>query len=103
MQQLFQNLINNAINFNDKKEGLVEISCFDEEEHYVFSIKDNGKGVALECQKHLFDISKYFNNNNRSTGLGLSIAKKIVEILNGKIWIESELGVGTTFFIELKK
>ncbi len=103
LQQLFQKVICNALNFIDKPIGIVEIDYKEDKKGYIFSIKDNGKGVALECQKHLFDISKYFNNNNRSTGLGLSIAKKIVEILNGKIWIESELGVGTTFFIELKK
>ena len=100
---MFQKVICNALNFIDKPIGIVEIDYKEDKKGYIFSIKDNGKGVALECQKHLFDISKYFNNNNRSTGLGLSIAKKIVEILNGKIWIESELGVGTTFFIELKK
>lgn len=103
LQQLFQKVICNAINFIDKPKGIVEIDFKEDKKSYIFSIKDNGKGVALESQRHLFNISKYFNNNDRSTGLGLSIAKKIVEMLNGKIWIESELGVGTTFYIELKK
>jgi PAS domain S-box-containing protein len=103
LQQLFQKVICNAINFIDKPKGIVEIDFKEDKKSFIFSIKDNGKGVALESQRHLFNISKYFNNNDRSTGLGLSIAKKIVEMLNGKIWIESELGVGTTFYIELKK
>jgi PAS domain S-box-containing protein len=103
LQQLFQKVICNAINFIDKPKGIVEIDFKEDKISYIFSIKDNGKGLALESQRHLFNISKYFNNNDRSTGLGLSIAKKIVEMLNGKIWIESELGVGTTFYIELKK
>lgn len=103
LQQLFQKVICNAINFIDKPKGIVEIDFKEDKKSCIFSIKDNGKGVALESQRHLFNISKYFNNNDRSTGLGLSIAKKIVEMLNGKIWIESELGVGTTFYIELKK
>jgi PAS domain S-box-containing protein len=103
VQQLFQNVISNAINFIDKPKGIVEIDCIEERNKYIFSVKDNGPGVAKENQNQIFNISKYFNNNNRSSGLGLSIAKKIVEICNGTIWIESELGVGTTFFIELKK
>lgn len=103
LQQLFQNVISNAVNFIEKPKGIVEIDCKEERNTYIFSVKDNGRGVAKENQHQIFNISKYFNNNNRSTGLGLSIAKKIVEICNGSIWIESELGVGTTFFIELKK
>lgn len=103
LQQLFQKVICNAVNFIDKPEGIVEIDFKDDQNTTVFSVKDNGRGVALENQPHIFNISKYFNNNDRSTGLGLSIAKKIVEMFNGKIWIESELGIGTTLFIELKK
>ena len=100
---MFQNVISNAVNFIEKPKGIVEIDCKEERNTYIFSVKDNGRGVAKENQHQIFNISKYFNNNNRSTGLGLSISKKIVEICNGSIWIESELGVGTTFFIELKK
>ena len=100
---MFQNIISNAVNFIDKPEGIVEIDYKEEQSSYIFSIKDNGRGVAKENLHQIFKISKYFNNNNRSTGLGLSIAKKIVEICNGTIWIESELGVGTTFFIQLNK
>jgi PAS domain S-box-containing protein len=103
LQQLFQNVICNAVKFIDKPKGIVEIDYKEDRNSYIFSIKDNGRGVAKENQPHLFNVSKYFNNNDRSTGLGLSIAKKIVELFNGKIWIESELGVGTTFYIELKK
>jgi len=103
MQQLFQNVISNAVNFIDKPKGEVEIDFIEEQNSYIFSIKDNGQGVAKENQHQIFNISINGSEHERSTGLGLSIAKKIVEMFNGKIWIESELGVGTTFFIELKK
>lgn len=103
LQQLFQNIISNAVNSIDKPKGNIEIDFNEGRNSYVFSIKDNGRGVAKENQHQLFNISKYFNNNDRSSGLGLSIAKKIVEVFKGRIWIESELGIGTTFYIELKK
>lgn len=103
LQQLFQNVISNAVNFIDKPKGFVEIDFNEELNSYIFSIKDNGQGVAKESQHQIFNITKTGSKNERSTGLGLSIAKKIVEMFNGKIWIESELGLGTTFFIELKK
>ena len=103
LQQLFQNVISNAVNFIDKPKGIVEIDYKEERNSFIFSIKDNGPGVAEENQNKIFIISKYLNINGSSTGIGLSIAKKIVELFDGRIWVESELGIGTTFFIELKK
>ena len=103
IQQLFQIIMSNAVNFIDKPKGIIEIDYEEERDSYIFTIKDNGRGIAKENQYQIFTISKYFNNHDRSIGLGLSIAKKIVEMFNGRIWIESELGIGTTFYIELKK
>ena len=103
MQQLFQNLINNAINFNDKKEGLVEISCFDEEEHYVFSIKDNGVGISKNNHEKIFLIFESIAHDDKSSGIGLSIVKRILDNSNEKIWLDSQENVGTTFFFTLHK
>ncbi|CAM4025142.1 MULTISPECIES: PAS domain S-box protein [Flavobacterium] len=103
MQQLFQNIISNAVNYIDKEEGLVEVDFFEKEHSYVFSIKDNGPGIALENQEKMFNTFQSFTNSEKSTGLGLSIVKKVIETYKGKIWLESELKVGTTFFIKLKK
>jgi signal transduction histidine kinase len=104
MQQLFQNIISNAVNYNDKPEGTVEVDYEENESSYIFSIKDNGTGIATENQEKIFNVfQSYVANNEKSTGLGLSIVKKIVDMYNGRIWLESDLGKGTTFFIELKK
>lgn len=104
MQQLFQNIISNAVNYNDKPEGTVEVDYEENETSYVFSIKDNGIGIAKENQVKIFNVfQSYVPSNEKSTGLGLSIVKKIVDMYNGKIWVESDLGKGTIFFIELKK
>lgn len=103
MQQLFLNIISNAVNYIDKPLGYIEISFEEEKQYYVFAIKDNGPGIAKENQAKIFKIFQSFTSNNRSTGIGLSIVKKIVENYNGKIWIESELTKGTTFFIKLPK
>jgi signal transduction histidine kinase len=103
IQQLFQNIIGNAVIYVDKPEGLVEVGSVEYEEYYVFSIKDNGPGIAKENQEKIFNVFQSFTTSDRSTGIGLSIVKKIIETYNGKIWIESELGTGTTFFIKLNK
>ena len=103
VQQLFQNLISNAVNYIDKPIGTVEVSCEEDSKHFIFSIKDNGPGIAQENQEKIFKIFQSLEKSEKSTGLGLSIVKKIVDNYNGKIWIESEIGKGTTFFVQLNK
>jgi signal transduction histidine kinase len=103
VQQLFQNLISNAVNYIDKPIGTVEVSCLEDPKHFIFSIKDNGPGIAQENQEKIFKIFQSLEKSEKSTGLGLSIVKKIVDNYNGKIWIESEIGKGTTFFVQLNK
>ncbi|MEL1240888.1 PAS domain S-box protein [Flavobacterium flavipallidum] len=103
VQQLFQNLISNAINHNDKAQCLIEIDCKESNENYIFTIKDNGPGISKEQQQGIFTIFQSYSKDEKSTGLGLSIVKKVVESYQGEIWIESELTKGTTFFIKLNK
>ncbi|NHN26605.1 PAS domain S-box protein [Flavobacterium jejuense] len=103
MQQLFQNIISNAVYYIDKPEGLVEVGSFEEKDYYVFSIKDNGPGIAKENQEKIFKIFQSFTQHEQSTGIGLSIVKRIIDNYNGEIWVESEMKQGTTFFIKLPK
>ncbi|KYG74920.1 PAS domain S-box-containing protein [Roseivirga ehrenbergii] len=105
IQQLFQNLISNAINYIDKPKGLVEISCKETSDYYLFAIKDNGIGIPERYHKKIFGIFQSLDSSrkNGSTGIGLSIVKKIVEQYNGEISLQSEEGLGTTFYVKLKK
>ena len=66
-------------------------------------IEDNGVGIPEKFHKKIFEIFQSIGDNERSTGIGLSIVKKIVDRYQGKVWIESELGKGTKFFFTLKK
>jgi signal transduction histidine kinase len=103
MQQLFQNLISNAINFNDKPSGIVEISCEEQLEQYVFSIKDNGVGISKKNQSKIFQIFESINDDDKSSGIGLSIVKRILDNSNEKIWIESQENIGSIFYFTLHK
>lgn len=103
MQQLFQNIISNAVYYIDKPEGLVEVDFEEKGNSYIFSIKDNGPGIPEENQEKIFKIFQSFTQHEQSTGIGLSIVKRIIDNYNGKIWIESEMKQGTTFFIKLPK
>lgn len=103
LQQLFQNLISNAIKYNDKEEGLIEIGYMDMGKTYQFHIKDNGKGIDEKYYQKIFDVFQKLENTQNSNGIGLSIVEKIISAYGGKIWLTSELGVGTTFFFELNK
>lgn len=102
-QQLFQNLISNAVKFNDKKKGVIEINVFDKKSFFQFSIKDNGIGIDKKYHNKIFKIFHALHENKDSTGIGLSIVKKIIDFFKGEIWIESELKKGTTFHFTLKK
>ncbi len=104
LELLFYHLISNAINFNDKgTHGLVEILYADEPDFWKFKIKDNGKGIAEKYFETIFIAFQKLENDYKSTGIGLSIVKKIVEAYKGKIVLESLAGKGTTFTFTLKK
>ena len=103
MQQLFQNLISNAVNYNDKPNGTVEIGVQEEDNQYVFSIKDNGAGIEEENKIKIFQMFQSFNKADKSTGIGLSIVRRIIENEGGEIWFESEEGIGTTFYFTIQK
>lgn len=103
VQQLFQNLLSNAVNYTDKEEGNINIGWTENDTHFIFSIKDNGIGIAKEDQHKIFDIFSSLGKHKRSTGVGLNIVKKVVDMYQGEIWLESEVSIGTTFFFSIKK
>lgn len=102
-QQLFQNLLSNAIKFSNKDEGIVEIDFVEQPSFYQFSVKDNGIGIEKKFHDRIFKIFQSLHKSKESTGIGLSIVKKIVDVYEGNIWLESEPGKGTTFFFTIKK
>lgn len=102
-QQLFQNLISNAIKFNNKEIGLIEIDVTDKVSYYQFSVKDNGIGINEKYFDKIFKIFHSLTDNKESTGVGLSIVKKIVDLYNGEIWVESTEDINTTFHFTIKK
>ncbi len=102
-QQLFQNLIQNAIKFNDKDKGIIEVTCKTKDDHYEFAVSDNGIGINAAYHQKIFKTFTKLESSSASSGVGLAIVKKVVELNQGKIWLESEEGKGTTFFFTLKK
>lgn len=100
--QVWQNIIGNAIKFSHQN-GVVKIELF-KNENFVVKISDDGIGMNEETQSHIFD--KFFqgdtSHSKDGNGLGLSLVSRIIKILNGKISVESKLGVGTIFTIVLK-
>lgn len=103
MRILFQNLLANAIKFNKSKPPIVEVSAKKHKKTVVFAVKDNGIGIDKKDVKKIFLIFKRLHNRSdyEGYGIGLSHCKKIAELHQGKVWVESELGKGSTFFFEL--
>jgi light-regulated signal transduction histidine kinase (bacteriophytochrome) len=103
LKQLFQNLIDNAIKYNDKALGLIEIGVEDENDFWKFYVKDNGKGIEEAYFDKIFKVFQKLENYTESSGIGLSIVKKIINLYGGKIWVESEINVGTIFYFTIRK
>lgn len=102
--QVFQNLISNAVKFSDKEKGLITIACSEEKDNWLFSVSDNGPGISSEIGNEVFQLfSKFHSSEEGSTGIGLSIIKKIMDTRGEKIWFESEEGAGTTFNFTIQK
>ena len=102
---ILRNLISNAIKFTNNG-GIIEIALKKDFPDFIFSIKDNGIGIKQIDIEKLFKIEESFTykgtNNEQGTGLGLILCKEFIEKHNGKIWVESESGVGSTFYFLLR-
>ena len=103
LNKMFSNLVSNALKYLDpERPGKIVINGRQEKSHVIYSIQDNGLGIAEEHQKKVFEIFHRLNpDDTEGEGLGLTIVNKIVSLHNGKIWVESEPGKGSTFFISL--
>jgi PAS domain S-box-containing protein len=105
MKQMLTNLVNNAIKFRGDRAPLIEISAVDGGDRWVFAVKDNGIGVDPRFQDKLFQMFQRLQSRDQypGTGIGLAIAKKIVERYGGSIWVESDGMSGSTFLFTLPK
>ena len=101
--QLFQNLISNAIKYRGEKNPEIHISSNKLDNEYIFSVKDNGIGIDKKHLEQIFTIFQRLHTRGEyaGTGIGLAISEKIVQQHHGKIWAESELGKGTTFYFTI--
>lgn len=101
--QLFQNLISNSIKYRSHEPPKIHISATNENNQYLFSIQDNGIGISPEHLERIFTIFKRLHTHEEyeGTGIGLAIAQKIIHQQGGQIWVESELGKGTTFYFTI--
>ena len=100
---VFKNLIQNAIEYNDKENPKVEVGFENKENFYKFSVKDNGIGIKPGYFDKVFKVFSKLHNNTSSPGIGLSIVKKIITNYKGDIWIESKENIGTTIYFTVLK
>ena len=103
MVQVFQNLISNAIKFHGRNPPEINISVQKDKNEWIFVVSDNGIGIKPEHQIQIFEVFKRLHTREQhpGTGIGLSITQKIITHHGGRIWVESELGQGSTFYFTI--
>ncbi len=103
LQQIFQNLVSNAIKYRGHQTPRIHIGALREGDAWRFSVEDNGIGIEPRYKDQVFGLFKRLHSGSRysGTGLGLAICKKLVERYHGRIWVESQPGSGSTFFFTL--
>ncbi len=106
LRQVFQNLIGNSLKYTRQNiEPKIKVACLELETEYQFEVSDNGVGIAPEHFQKIFVIFQRLHTRNEyeGTGLGLSVCKRIVVSLGGKIWVEAEEGKGSSFYFTIPK
>jgi signal transduction histidine kinase len=106
-EQIFINLLSNAIRYNDKKQGLITIRFSDDPDFYEFEVEDNGIGIPVQFHEQIFQNNFTLNIQNpqkdKGNGIGLSTVKELILALGGSISVKSEVSTGTTFYVSIKK
>jgi len=107
LEQIFLNLLTNAVRYNDKEQGTVQISFINEHDYYRFRIQDNGPGIASQYLEKIFEKHITLNKHDRfaakGTGLGLHTVKSLIDKLKGEISVISNIGEGTEFEFTIRK
>jgi signal transduction histidine kinase len=102
-EQILRNLLSNAVKFTDN--GSIEVGCLMGREFYTFFVKDSGIGIHTEHLQIIFERFRKVDNSKqqlyRGTGIGLFLSRQLVELFGGKIWAESEVGKGSTFYFTI--
>ena len=100
---LFQNLIGNAIKFHGERPPEIDVSARWQAGHWVFAVRDNGIGIEPQYYEQIFQIFRRLHTRKQyaGTGIGLAVCKKIVERHGGRIWVQSQPGLGSTFFFTI--
>jgi len=101
--QVFQNLVANAIKYQGENKPAIEISAEKKDNMWLFAVKDNGIGIEQWFSERIFIVFQKLHDHRKypGSGIGLALCKRVIEKLGGKIWFESEVGKGTTFFFTL--
>lgn len=89
--------MSNAIKYNDKEKGYIEISCSDLGSEYLFSLSDNGPGIPENEKENIFKLFEKHSQSIQSHGVGLNTVKSILEARGGRIWVKSKFGEGAKF------
>ncbi len=105
IMQVFGNLLGNAVKHMDKPQGQVKVSYEEEDGFWKFSVADNGPGIEEEHFERIFRMFQTLKSRDKfeSTGIGLTVVKKIVESYGGRVWVESKFGEGSIFYFTLPK
>ncbi|WP_108869720.1 CheR family methyltransferase [Aquimarina aquimarini] len=105
IRQLFQNLISNSLKYQNNEQPKIDITFDNKRTYYLFSIKDNGIGIAPKYHQQIFEVFKRLHTQNdyAGTGIGLANCKRIIDNHNGNIWVKSSLGEGATFYFTIFK
>jgi light-regulated signal transduction histidine kinase (bacteriophytochrome) len=103
LEQLFQNIVGNAIHYRSEATPRIHINAEPDGEAWRFAIQDNGIGIAAEYKEKIFGLFKRLHSaaDYSGSGMGLAICQRVVERAGGRIWVESQLGKGSTFFFTL--
>jgi len=105
IRQVFHNLVSNAIKYMDKPDGRIDVRCADEGERWCFAVADNGPGIERRHFERIFQLFQTLAPRDRveSTGVGLALVRKTVDLLGGQVWLDSVPGAGSTFYFTIPK